>query len=67
MDNTNPLRIITSELIGFALVGSLLEPALSTLEEIEPRMAPPLRYLLDEVLARFQSAEAQLFDVEELQ
>lgn len=60
------LRIITSELIGYALVGSLLEPALTALEEINPRLALPLRYLLDEVLDHFHAAETQLFQIEEL-
>lgn len=66
MEDINPLRITTSELIGFGTIGSILEPALDVLKEVEPRLVPPLQYVLDEVMNRFHEAEARLFEIEEL-
>lgn len=54
-------RIAIAELIGFGLVGTVLDGALETLKELDPEMADQLDDILQQVMTRFHAAEEVLY------
>lgn len=63
MNDGSPLfRFATAELIGFGIVGTMLDGAYDVLVEIDPIMAINLQAILDRVMERFHAAETTLFN-----
>lgn len=61
-ENNSLFRFATSELIGFGIVGSMLEGAYDVLVEIDATMAADLKIVMDRVMERFHAAETTLFN-----
>lgn len=65
VDALETLRLATADLIGFGIVGTLLDSAYDVLIELDPTMAQYLEGLNSQILDRFNAAETILFSIGE--
>jgi hypothetical protein len=56
----SPLRVATGNLIGYGIVGSILDSAYTVLEEVDEHLADDLLIIMDTVMERFHEAERSI-------
>jgi hypothetical protein len=59
-------RFATAELIGFGIVGTMLDGAYDVLVDIDATMASDLKVVMDRVMVRFNAAETIIFNTKEI-
>lgn len=64
MSEASSLKIATSELIAFGIVGTILDGAYDVLIEVDPTMARDLEIIMDRVMVRFGAAETMIFTLD---
>jgi len=56
----SPLRVTTGFLIGYGIVGSILDSAYTVLVELDEHLATDLSIVMDTVMERFHEAERSI-------
>lgn len=65
LNENETFRIATADLIGFGIVGTMIDGAYDVLSEIDEEMAAELQEFSVRVLDRFHAAETLLFSIGE--
>lgn len=63
LNEKEAFRVATAELIGFGIVGTMLDGAYDVLSEFDGEMAAELNEFSSRILDRFHAAETLLFSI----
>lgn len=63
LNEKETFRIATADLIGFGIVGTMIDGAYDVLVEIDAEMAEDLNAFSVKILDRFHAAETLLFSI----